>query len=78
MKSRGVKVLDPVFQTRQLDWLTVSARRCRDESAERRVISARFRVAHEPWGASRAYVRPVEIRRSRRRILFVQESGISL
>ncbi len=78
MKIRGVKTLDTALQTRQLDWLTVAARQCSDESAERRVISAQFRLPHEPWGTSRAYVQPVKIRRSRRRVLFVQESGIGL
>ncbi len=76
MKTSGVRTLDALLETRQLDWLAVSADRCQDESAERRVISAQFRVAHDPWGSSRAYVGPVKIRRSLRRVLFFQESGI--
>ena len=78
MKTRGVKVLDPVLDTRQLDWLVVSIRECPDETAERHLILTHFRVPHEPWGSDRAFVRPVQIRRSRFRVLFRQESGVRL
>lgn len=78
MRTYGVKVLDPVLRTSQLDWLVVSIQECPDEHAERRLVLAQFRVPHEPWGSQRAYVRPVRVRRSRRRILFRQESGIAM
>ena len=78
MRNRGMKTFDPVLQTGQLDWLVVSTNECPDEAAERHVVSAQFRIPHEPWGNDRAYVCPVRIRRSRRRILFCQESGITL
>jgi hypothetical protein len=78
MKTRGVKVLDPVLETGQLDWLMLSTAQCPDAAAERRVIAAYFRVPHEPWGADRAFVLPVLIRRSRRRVLFYQVSGLDL
>lgn len=78
MKTHGVKMTDPVFETGQFDWLVVSIRECPDEHAERRVVSAQFRVPHEPWGPQGAYVRPVSVRRSRRRVLFRQESGIAM
>lgn len=78
MRRRGVKLIDPVLQTGQLDWLVVPAKECPDGAAERQVVTVHFRVPHEPWGPDRAFVHPVSIRRSRRRVLFRQESGISL
>lgn len=78
MKTRGVKVLDPVLETSQLDWLMLPAAECPDTAAERRVIAAYFRVPHDPWGAERAFVLPVLIRRSRRRVIFYQVSGLDL
>ncbi len=78
MNTHGVKVLDPVLQTVQLDWLAVSIRECPDECAQRRVVLSQFRVPHDPWGPQAAYVRPVRIRRSRRRVLFRQESGVAM
>ena len=76
MKTRGVKQLDAVDQTRQLDWLVLPAWQCPDESAEQRVAALHFRVPHEPWGPQYAFVEPVAVRRSRRRVLFVQHSGM--
>jgi len=76
MKTQGVKVLDPVLETNQLQWLVVPARECPDNESERRVIARYFRVPHEPWGPEKAFVGPVEIRRSRHRVLFCQELGI--
>ncbi len=78
MSIQGVKMTDPVLETGQLDWLVVSIRECPDEHTERRVVSAQFRVPHEPWGPQGAYVRPVRIRRNRHRVLFRQESGIAM
>ena len=76
MKTRGVKLLDPVLETSQIDWLVLPVEECRQEEDEVRVISSQFRKPHEPWGHSGAFVLPVRIRRSRWRVLFWQESGL--
>ena len=76
MKTYGIKTLDPLLDNRQLDWRVVSVERCPDEAAERQILLTQFRVPHDPWAPSQAYVGPVEIRRGRRRVLFRQESGI--
>jgi hypothetical protein len=76
MKTQGMKLLDPLAETVQLDWLLVSASRCRNASDEHRLICAYFRKPHEPWGPEHAFVMPVQVRRSRRRVLFCQESGL--
>ena len=76
MRTHGVKQLDPVAQTRQLDWLVLPARRCPDQAAERRVAAVHFRVPHGPWVPEYAFVQPVTVRRSRRRVLFLQQSGM--
>lgn len=78
MRTRGVKVLDPVSETNQVDWLVVSADECPDEEAERFVAATHFRVPHEPWGYDGAFVQAVSIRRTRRRVLFYQESGLQI
>ena len=76
MRTRGVKLFDPMLDTIQIDWLVVPARECRDTRDESRLISSHFRKPHEPWGSSRAFVMPVRIRRSARRVLFSQQSGL--
>ena len=76
MKRQGVKLLDPILENAQIDWLGVPAHECRDEQDEWRWISQHFRKPHEPWGHSQAFVLPVNIRRSRRRVLFSQQSGL--
>ncbi len=76
MKTRGVKLLDPVLETAQIDWLVLPVQECRDEEEEGRVITSHFRKPHEPWGHSGAFVLPVRVRRSRWRVLFRQESGL--
>ena len=78
MRTRGVKVLDAELATRQVDWLIVRIHECPDEEAEQRYMSAFFRIPHSPWGAARAFVRPVVVRRSNRRVFFSQESGLHL
>ena len=75
MRTRGVKLLDPVLHTDQLDWLFIPVRDCPDATAERQIAACHFRVPHEPWGPYRAFVLPVIVRRSRRRVLFCQRSG---
>ncbi len=76
MRTSGVKVLDPVLDTVQIDWLVVPVQECRDSRDEWRLISSHFRKPHEPWGPSRAFVLPVHVRRSSRRVLFSQQSGL--
>ncbi len=76
MKTRGVKLLDPVLETAQIDWLVVPVEECRCQEDEGRLISSHFRKPHEPWGHSGAFVLPVRVRRSRWRVLFWQESGL--
>lgn len=76
MKTRGVKLLDPMLESTQIDWLVVPAKECCSDQEECRLISTHFRKPHEPWGNSRAFVQPVRIRRSRYRVLFCQESGL--
>lgn len=77
MRMQGVKLLDPLAWTSQVEWLVVRAEDCPDQDAESRIIVSYFRKAHEPWSPVPAFVRPVQIRRSRRRVLFCQESGLS-
>jgi hypothetical protein len=76
MRTQGVKFQDRVLDTSQIHWLILSRSECPDEHSERRIIHAFFRVPHEPWTQPAAFVHPVRVRRSRRRVLFYQESGI--
>ncbi len=76
MKTQGVKLLDPVLETVQVDWLVVPAGQCRGSQEERQLISSHFRKPHEPWGPSQAFVLPVCVRRGRSRVLFLQRSGL--
>jgi hypothetical protein len=76
MRTSGVKLLDPVLETTQIDWLVVPAGECRDTQDEGRLICSHFRKPHEPWEPNRAFVMPVRVRRSRRRVLFLQQSGL--
>lgn len=78
MRTRGMKVLDPVSEINQLDWLIISVDECPDEEAEQFFAAAHFRIPHEPWGPEGAFVQPVVVRRTRRRVLFYQESGLAL
>jgi len=78
MRTRGVKVMDPVAETTQVDWMVIPAHECPDPQTERHLIEKHFRVPHEPWGGELAFVQPVVVRRSRRRVLFCQESGLHL
>lgn len=78
MKTQGIKVVDPTLETQLLEWLVLPAHECPDEASEQRIITSHFRVVHNSWGALRAFVRPVQVRRSRRRVLFRQHSGIDL
>jgi hypothetical protein len=76
MRTQGIKLLDPVMELVQIEWLLLPIEDCRNAEAEQKVISCYFRKPHEPWGPDRAFVLPVRVRRSRRRVLFCQESGL--
>jgi hypothetical protein len=76
MRTQGVKVLDPVVDSVQIDWLVVPVEQCQDDEDVGRLIAVYFRRPHEPWGNSRAFVMPVRVRRSRSRVLLCQESGL--
>jgi hypothetical protein len=76
MRTRGVKQLDPVLDTVQIDWLVVPAEECQNEYEEGQLISRHFRKPHEPWTPTHAFVMPVCVRRSRRKVLFLQQSGV--
>lgn len=76
MKKHGVKILDPSAETLQVDWLLVSADECPDDQTLATLVRRHFRKAHEPWGSNRAYVHEVVVRRTRRRILLLQYSGL--
>jgi hypothetical protein len=78
MRTRGTRLVDSMVGTVQVDWLLIPTEECRDIHAENRVIRMHFRQPHEPWGHHGAFVLPVCIRRSRRRVLFFQQSGIEL
>jgi hypothetical protein len=75
MRKSGVKLCDEI---RQIDWLIVPAGQCPDESAQGQFVARHFRIPHEPSGNDLTFVREVTIRRSRRRVLFRQESGVHL
>lgn len=78
MKTHGSKVIDPVLETRLLEWLVVPADECPDAASEYEIARRHFRLPHPSSGSLRGFVRPVEVRRSRRRVLFCQELGIDL
>jgi hypothetical protein len=65
-----------MLQMDQIDWLVVPVRECPTAEDEGRLINRHFRKPHEPWSPNRAFVLPVTIRRSRRRVLFAQRSGL--
>lgn len=75
MVTQGARILDHPRGSRQIDWMVVPIEQCPDDAAERRVVASHFRIPHEPWAPCLAFVRPVVIRRSRRRVFFAQESG---
>ncbi|GAB4136995.1 hypothetical protein [Thermopirellula anaerolimosa] len=76
MRRSGTRILDPVLDHRQVEWRLVSAEECPDAETEADIIRRFFRTPHEPWGPHGAYVEPVEVRRTRRWVLFRQVSGL--
>ncbi len=77
MRDRGIRILD-YAETRQVRWLLASINECRDESTERRIIRSWFLLPHAAWSCPPAFVEPVVICRSRRRVLFRQQAGVLL
>jgi hypothetical protein len=77
MRDRGIRILDHA-ETRQVRWLLVSVEDCRDETAERQIVRSCFPLAHAAWSWPPAFVGPVVICRTRRRVLFHQQAGIVL
>jgi hypothetical protein len=77
MRDRGTRILDRA-ETRQVRWLVVSADDCPGESAEQKIIRGCFPVPHAAWTWPPAFVGPVLVYRTRRRVLFRQQAGILL
>ena len=78
MRTKGIKVLDRALETCQVYWLVVRIKECPDEATERRLIETYFLVPHTVWSTPPAFVEPVQVRRTRTRVLFRQHSGIAL
>jgi hypothetical protein len=78
MRKQGVKVLDRAGETQQIEWLVVHVGECPDAVCEQRVAARYFKIPHDAWTGPRAFAEPVEVRRSRRRVLFRQYSGVTL
>jgi len=76
MQRAGTYLPDPVMEHEQVDWMLVSVSECPNSEAEEYFIRTYFRVPHEPYGPRGAFVRPVEVRRTRNWVLFRQVSGI--
>ena len=76
MRSNGMKISDPVGETGQVEWLIVPTAECPDAMAEGQIIRRHFRRPHEAWPPAQAFVEPVVVRRSQRRVLFRQRSGL--
>jgi hypothetical protein len=77
MREQGIRIIDDT-ETRQVRWRVVSARDCPDESAEQRIIHSSFPLPHAARGWPWAFVGPVVVRRTCRRVLLWQEAGILL
>jgi hypothetical protein len=78
MWDHGIRVLDQFTETRQVQWLVVRASECIDHRAEERLARRHFPVPHAIWTWPPAFVEPVVIRRTRRRVLLCQRSGVGL
>lgn len=76
MQRAGTYLPDPVTEHQQIEWLLVSVDECPDSQAEQYFIRTYFRIPQAPWGHRGAFVKPVEVRRSRHWVLFRQVSGI--
>lgn len=75
MRLSGIKNLDPMLDSRHMEWLMVPITECPDSESESRYVVGYFRRPHGPWGGENAFVEPVAIRRSRRWVLFQQVFG---
>lgn len=76
MRRWGIRIVDPVEGSQQVEWLVLTIRECPDSMTEAEVIGRYFRSPHEPWAPEKAFVQPVEVRRTRTRVLFRQQVGL--
>ena len=77
MRNSGVKLLDPVLETAQIDWMIVPVEECRDAKDEERVIFRYFRKPHDACSPHRALtVMPVSSAAAAAGVLFSQQSGL--
>ena len=77
MSDRGIRWID-IAETRQVLWLLVPVEDCPDQSSEERLTRSHFLVPHTTWSWPKAFVEPVSIVRTCRRVLFRQQLGIEL
>ena len=73
---QGIKVLDRVLETSQIDWLVIRREECPDENAERPGRRGPLPCAARAVEHASGLRRPGANRRSRNRVLFCQESGV--
>ena len=72
---RGMKISDHVLGHSQIDWVCVKTMDCPNDETENQMIRSYFRPTREPSGNDYGFVEPVVILRTRRRVLFYQQSG---
>ena len=75
MTYQGAEWLD-VTEIRQVRWLMLPAEECPNQKAEQQLARQHFLVPHATWSWPRAFVRPVTVRRTRRRVLLSQQFGV--
>jgi hypothetical protein len=75
MRNQGIRKLDKA-DSEQIVWLVLSSAECPDSISERRVEASFFLVPHNAWSWPAAFADPVYVRRTRRRILFIQHAGV--
>jgi hypothetical protein len=75
MTYQGTRLLD-VTETHQMRWMMLPVRDCPNQQAEQRVAQQHFLVPHTIWSWPRAFVQPVTIRRTHRRVLLLQQFGV--
>ncbi len=76
MRNQGTRILDRAGETRRMQWLMVFAHECRDRAAEERLIGSHFLRPHTRWSWPPAFVDPVVVQRTRRRVFMSQISGV--
>lgn len=76
MRTEGIRIVDRGVETRRIQWLVVSQKDCSDEVAEHRLALSHFLLPHARWNWPPAFVDPVVVRRTRRRVLLSQRAGV--